>query len=107
MIHPVPKPVKRKKESNISEWNRVRKGLIKDFDKAGITSCEIKLPLCLKRYALGFAHTRKRRNVTDLKRVVLACENCHTVVEYACKENTGKTMEHFLELIINARKIQP
>ena len=107
MIYPVPKPTKRKKESKIAEWNRVRKELIVDFKKAGITKCEIKLPLCLNNYMLGFAHTKKRRNVTDLKRVVLACKNCHTVVEYACKANTGKTMEEFLELIINARKIQP
>ena len=107
MIFPVPKPRRVKKESKISEWNRVRKELVKDFNKVGITKCEIRLPLCLRDYALGFAHTKKRRNVTDLKRVVLSCQNCHTTVEYACKANTGKTMEEFLEHIINARKIQP
>ena len=107
VIHPVPKPVKQKKESKIAGWSRIQKELVEDFRKAGIKSCEIKLGCCTKNWLLGFAHTKKRRYITDIKRVVLACQPCHEQVEYFCKKITGKTMEEFLELIINARTKQP
>jgi len=85
------------------EWYKVRKELVKEFYEKGITSCEIGLLGCTKTLYLGFAHTKKRRYVTDLKRVVLACHSCHHKVEYFCKENTGKNMEAYLEGIIKNR----
>jgi sugar phosphate isomerase/epimerase len=85
------------------EWIKVRKELKKEFEETGITQCEIGLEGCTRGLFLGFAHTKKRRDVTDLKRVVLACSNCHSKIEYACHRWTGKSMEDFLEGIIKNR----
>lgn len=89
--------------SKTKEWNRIKAELKKEFEEKGITSCEIGLESCTGDNFLGFAHTKKRRNVTDLKRVVLACNNCHSRIEYACVRWTGKSMEEFLEGIIQNR----
>ena len=99
----IPKPVKQKKISKVQEWNKIRKELIEEFKRAGITKCEIGLEGCTKNNFLGFAHTRKRRNVTDIKRVVLACSNCHHKIEFYCYKWTGKKMEECLEGIISER----
>ena len=85
------------------DWIRVRKELVKEFEDMGIVTCEARLPGCWHDNALGFAHTRKRRNVTDLKRVSLLCQPCHSRVEYFCKEATGMDMETYLEGIIAKR----
>lgn len=100
----IPKPIKQKKPSKVQIWNKVRKELVKEFEKAGITKCEIGLPDCTRDNFLGFAHTKKRRNVTDLKRVVLACAACHEKIEYCCFRWTGVRMEPYLESIIKNRK---
>lgn len=84
-------------------WNKARKELVKEFKDWGITCCEIKLQGCTNGLYLGFAHTRKRRDVTDLKRVVLACSNCHYKIEYNCNYYTDKDMESYLESIIESR----
>jgi hypothetical protein len=86
------------------EWNRVRKELVKEFEEAGITQCEIRLEGCTKGLFLGFAHTKKRRDVTDLKRVVLSCTSCHEKIEFCCYRWTGMKMENYLEQIIRNRK---
>ena len=81
------------------EWNKVRAELKTEFENMGITTCEIRHKGCWKNNALGFAHTKKRRYVTDLKRVVLACNPCHDWVE-----NSGEVkMEEYLEQIIHDR----
>lgn len=84
-------------------WSKARKELVREFEDRGITSCEINLQGCTSGMYLGFAHTKKRRDVTDLKRVVLACNNCHYKVEYECKRWTGLNMESYLESIIESR----
>ena len=104
MMIPVPKPIKVKKESKVQTWNKVRKELVKEFKEMGITKCELRLGDCTNGRFLGFAHTTKRRDVTDLKRVVLACTNCHSKVEYAPVRWTGMTMEKCLNQIIANRK---
>ena len=106
MFNPVPKPEKYKKLSKVQVWNRIRKQLKKDFEEMGITECELRLEGCTHKNFLGFAHTKKRRNVTDLKRVVLACSNCHDKVEYASVRWTGKKMEEYLEEVIKLRTIK-
>lgn len=83
-------------------WNKAREELKKEFQAMGITTCEIKFDGCWRDNALSFAHTRKRRNVIDLKRVVLACIPCHDIVE---KWGEAK-MEIFLEDIISNRRIK-
>jgi hypothetical protein len=102
-MNPVPKPVKQIKISKTTTWSKARGELVKEFAKMGITSCEIKLHRCTGNNFLGFAHTVKRRNVKDIKRVVLACTNCHDMVEYAPHRWTGKSMEEYLEEIITQR----
>lgn len=80
-------------------WDKARAQLKKEFEEKGITTCELKLEVCWNNNALSFAHTKKRRNVTDLKRVVLACVPCHQVVEAWPEER----MEEYLEDIISKR----
>ena len=62
-------------------WAKARAELKKEFMAMGVTRCELMREGCTGDYGMGFAHTRKRRNVTDLKRVVLACNSCHDKVE--------------------------
>jgi len=102
---PVPKPVKQVKLSKVQIWNRIRRQLKKDFEKMGITTCELKLEGCKHDNFLGFAHTKKRREVTDLRRVVLACQPCHEKVEFCCTRWTGKRIEEYLEEIISKREV--
>jgi hypothetical protein len=59
--------------------------------------------MCTVDEFLTWAHTRKRRHVHDLSRVVLACQNCHWEAE---KLGEAK-MEPILEAVIAARKVQP
>ena len=104
-MHPVPKPVKQTKISKVDNWNSIRKELKQEFEDMGVTTCELKLPDCFKNNFLSFAHTVKRRDVEDLKRVALACQNCHHKVEYECEKWTGLSMEDYLESIISYRML--
>lgn len=66
------------------EWDTVRADLKKRFAAAGITECELKRPGCWRNNGLGFAHSLKRRNITNpenLREVVLACNVCHDQIE--------------------------
>lgn len=80
-------------------WNKARSELKKEFEARGIVTCEIGFKDCWHNNALSFAHTKKRRNTIDLKRVVLACVPCHDEVE---KWGEAK-MEVYLEEIIKKR----
>ena len=81
-------------------WTKARAELVEEFGTRGITRCEIRFNgICWLNNALSFAHTRKRRNVVDLKRVVLACVPCHQIVEAWAEEK----MEAYLEEIIKNR----
>ena len=110
MYNPQPKPTKKKKSYKQKEWYTVMHNeILPQFEKWGITSCEIKLDRCVQTMYLGFAHTKKRKDIytsDDLRRVVLACQSCHEVVEYHCMENTGKTMTDYLENIIQIRELK-
>ena len=87
------------------EWNKTRAELKIEFADMGIVRCEIKLKGCLGDNFLSFAHTEKRRKVTDLKKVVLACNHCHGLVEYHAQSVTGMPMNQYLEGIIANRQI--
>lgn len=80
-------------------WAKARAELKKEFMAMGVTRCELMREGCTGDYGMGFAHTRKRRNVIDLKRVVLACNSCHDKVEILPE----LVMEEQLEVIINNR----
>ena len=92
-----------KKGKKTKEWERVRKELKKQFYESDITVCELDLNGCWFNNGLGFAHTRKRRNVIDLYCVVLACNPCHQKIEYESEKYTGMDMETYLESIIARR----
>ncbi len=110
MFNPQPKPVKKKKVSKQEIWSNVMHlEIIPQFERWGIYSCEIRKDGCLPTMYLGFAHTKKRREITtpeDLRRVVLACQPCHHIVEYKCMEVTGKTMTEYLDEIIESRELR-
>lgn len=81
------------------KWEQIRAKLKKDFERKGITSCELKLEGCWQNNALSFAHLDKRRKLTEeqLYEVVLACVPCHTKVEYA------PNMREKLQAVIDKR----
>jgi hypothetical protein len=66
-----------------AEWNRERAKLKEGFQRAGITFCELGLQGCWKGNGLSFAHSKKRRNIqgNELSEVILACINCHGIIE--------------------------
>lgn len=82
------------------EWEKIRKELKKDFYKRGITKCELNYEGCWRDNALSFAHLDKRRNVEDLREVVLACVPCHQKIEYIGRDN----MRDILEKVIANRE---
>ena len=87
-------------------WAATRKRLRVRFEKAGITKCEIELPGCWYDYSLGFAHGKKRDNLTreELETLVcLGCGACHTVIE-GLKE---RLMYLIVKGIISERERQP
>ena len=84
-------------------WSAERASLKLRFARIGITTCEAKDDGCWRDNGLGFAHTKKRRNVTDLSRVALLCNYCHDAVEILPESE----MEARIETIISARAIQP
>lgn len=65
------------------EWDRVRAKLKPQFQRAGITRCELRYEGCSGDNFLGFAHTKKRRNcsLVELSIVILACNGCHDRIE--------------------------
>lgn len=72
-----------KKGKKVNEWDAVRAKLKPLYLAAGITSCEIGLPGCWRENALGFAHSKKRRNIVgkEIEEVCLGCNPCHDVYE--------------------------
>lgn len=66
----------------------------------GIESCEIKLPGCLKDFALAPAHRKKRidyrsvEELADFNEWVAACQHCHNHIE----ESRSLTEEIFKKL---------
>ena len=89
----------------VAEWDAIRARIKPLFEAAGITRCEIHFSGCASDNFLGFAHTKKRRNLSVPERevVILACNHCHDVIE-ACPE---RMMEAFVLSIIEKRLRQP
>jgi len=58
------------------------------YEEKGITECEIRLPDCLIRWALGFAHRHKRNwykthiGLDSFVETVMACTSCHNQIEH-------------------------
>jgi hypothetical protein len=107
-----PKPAKRVKKKKrlkargekVDAWESMRAELKERFERAGITSCELRLAGCWRNNALSFAHSKKRRRISseeELQECVLACVPCHNRLEY------GQNMYEIIRSIIARRKIQP
>src|SRR3972149_2289932 len=72
------------------EWAAVRKQLKAEFEACGITRCEIRLPGCMGKFAMSFAHAVKRSRLVagaphdsqdSLYCCVLSCGYCHAMIE--------------------------
>ncbi len=75
------------------EWQQARRLLKVAFEKAGITTCELKLDKnCWRDNGLSFAHSKKRGDIEDseLYEVVLGCAYCHTLIEGMRKDDMTK-----------------
>ncbi len=78
-----------KKVGKIGQINQEANRILKaKFVKMQTTSCEIKLPGCMKTFALSFAHRHKRlwyrsqpELLSEISQVVLACAYCHDKIE--------------------------
>jgi len=113
-FHPVPKPQKREKrhpkrinpigKKGRDNLDNVAQRKI-EFERVGITECEARLAPCWRNNALGFAHAKKRRKLTkeELKKVILICNPCHSIIEVLPAED----MEAFVDKVIANRKVQP
>jgi hypothetical protein len=90
-----------RKISKVDKWNKVRAELKKEFERLGVTYCE----MCGGSFALSFAHSLKRRFITtdeQLREVALLCQACHTQVEHSGHEN----MRDAITRIILNRKLR-
>lgn len=83
-------PMKRRGK-RVDQWDRIRKVLKVQFERAGITRCE----MCGSSYALGFAHRKPRRycDESELAIVVLLCNECHRKVDSCGHENMKNMVE--------------
>lgn len=82
-------------------WDSQRAWLKNEFEKRGITSCELNYKGCWKDDSLSFAHSRKRSDpLYDPYEVILACAaNCHAIIE----RKTHEAMHSTVMEVINAR----
>lgn len=81
------------------EWAATRAKLKVRFQRAGVTRCEH----CGTDNGLGFAHRRKRRNITtqaELETVALLCNEFHDWLEALPEEKMGRS----IDAIIAARE---
>lgn len=76
-------------------WNKTRAQLKIEFEKNGITRCEV----CGSGMYLGFAHRYKRRFITtieELKICALLCVTCHENIEYSGHENMKQAVDKII-----------
>jgi hypothetical protein len=69
---------------NSRTWINARPKLKAKFQRAGITSCEARWAGCWRTRSLTFAHSLKRRHITDsaqMNEVALLCIPCHDKTE--------------------------
>lgn len=105
-FHPYPKQGKKIKKGKVEKWSDGRAKLKAQFkDYYGITECEAKLPKCTPKNFLGFAHIRRRNDLTDEETVspqfvILACQNCHEKLDFRMDK---KASELFMQTIIDHR----
>ena len=71
------------------QWILARAKLKKEYERRGITKCEIHLPGCWGDNGLGFAHRHKRAwyysrpgLIGQFNQTLLACNSCHDKIEH-------------------------
>jgi hypothetical protein len=81
-------------------WTNARRQLKREFAAMGIQSCELQYGGCWGDDTLGFAHAAKRRKLKpeDLKTVILACANCHDLIEFLPADEMKAVVERTIRL---------
>lgn len=77
------KPIKSK---SVDKWKTLRIELYDELASQGITSCELKYENCSGKLFPSLAHSKKRRHIktdAEMREVIFACVNCHTIIEYS------------------------
>jgi preprotein translocase subunit SecA len=77
-------------------WAKARAKLKIQFERMGITACEI----CSSTFALSFAHRLKRRFITtedELMTVALLCQKHHEEIEHSGHENMFDRITKIIE----------
>lgn len=84
--------------------DKARPELKKQFLEWGIVHCELRYRGCRINDALGFAHAVKRSQhpemyrTEDLKRVCLACNHCHNILERKLPAEMERIVNRVIEL---------
>lgn len=85
-------------------WEKALRELKVQFEAWGITRCELMFFGCRGSQELGFAHALKRSQhpemykTDELKRVCLACLNCHNKIERMPPERMEQIVARVIEL---------
>jgi hypothetical protein len=91
-----------KKGKRVKEWDAVRAELKQECIILRITRCELRLSGCNGDWALGFAHSLKRRNIPPgsplLREACLACNHCHDIIERLPERFMGVFVRTALEM---------
>jgi len=87
----------------LPDWDRiVRPKVTVEFEAVGIVSCELRFPtICRFAFTAAFAHSKKRVDwytLEDLEAVIVACSNCHGLIEHLGKRKVF-TMEEIVERV--------
>ena len=102
---PKPRKALPKAGKKVRAWDEIRtKELKPAFKRAGVVECELRWHKCTKDNFLGFAHSRRRRNIEtpeQMREVCLACVNCHTDLDTRPHAET----EAIVRSIIAARRV--
>ena len=81
-------------------WLRIRKEKIAEFERLGITQCELRWDGCWGGSGLTLAHRLKRRkiqNEQEMGTVALLCVICHQKVEVMSADEMFKIITDVIE----------
>ncbi len=85
-------------------WEQARRELKVQFQLWQIVYCELRYAGCAGGVSLGFAHAKKRSQhpqmyrSDELKRVCLACNPCHDILERKPPEEMNRIVSEVIEL---------
>jgi len=85
-------------------WEKALRELNAQFIAWGIFHCELRYPGCQLGRCLGYAHALKRSQhpemykSDELKRVILACNHCHDIIERMAPAEMERIVDRVIEL---------